>query len=110
MRANRIPLRCIRYLHSAFARFLSSRITIARLAPGWYRLVMKLQELEQEARSLPECDRADLVLSLMDTLGDPGDDISDEEVCQREAELEAGEAEPMLHEEFVRRVRDERGR
>jgi len=28
----------------------------------------------------------------------------------READLEAGKVEPMLHEEFVRRVRDERGR
>jgi hypothetical protein len=46
----------------------------------------------------------------MDTLGDPGDDISDEEVYQRDAELEAGKVEPMLQEEFVRRVRDERGR
>jgi hypothetical protein len=71
---------------------------------------MKLPELEQEARSLPERDRANLVLSLMDTLGDPGDEISDEEVYQREADLEAGKVEPMLHEEFVRRVRDERGR
>ena len=71
---------------------------------------MKLQELEQEARSLPECDRATLVLSLMDTFGDPGDEIPDEEVYQREADLEAGKVEPMLHEEFVRRVRDERGR
>jgi hypothetical protein len=71
---------------------------------------MKLQELEQEARSLPERDRVTLVLSLMDTFGDPGDDISDEEVHQREAGMEAGEVNPMLHEEFVRRVREERGR
>ena len=46
---------------------------------------MKLQELEQEARSLPERDRANLVLSLMETLSAiPGDEISDEEVYRRE--------------------------
>ena len=71
---------------------------------------MKLQEIEQEARGLSELERMALVLSLMDTLGAPGSDVSDEEVVRREAELESGTVEPMLHEEFVRRVQAERSR
>jgi hypothetical protein len=54
---------------------------------------MKLQEIEREALGLSERERAQLVLSLV----------------RRDAELETGSVEPMLHEEFVRRVREERG-
>jgi hypothetical protein len=71
---------------------------------------MKLQDIEQEALGLNESERAELVLSLMRTLAAPGADITDEEVWRRDAELEVGSVEPMLHEEFVRRVRAERGR
>jgi hypothetical protein len=71
---------------------------------------MKLQEIEQEALGLSESERAELVLSLMRTLAAPGADVTDEEVSRRDTELEAGTVEPMLHEEFVRRVREERGR
>ena len=71
---------------------------------------MKLQEIEQEALGLSEHERAELVLSLMRTLGGPEDDITDEEVSRRDVELEAGRVEPVLHEDFVRRVEEERGR
>ena len=71
---------------------------------------MKLQDIEQEALGLSERERADLVLSLMNTLAAPGADVTDEEVLRRDAELEGGSVEPMLHEEFVRSVREERGR
>lgn len=71
---------------------------------------MKLQEIEQEALGLSERERAELVLSLMRTLAAPEANISDDEVVRRDAELETGSVEPMLHEEFVRRVREERGR
>lgn len=71
---------------------------------------MKLQEIEQEALGLSERERAELVLSLMSTLAAPEAIISDEEVVRRDAELETGSVQPMLHEEFVRRVREERGR
>ena len=71
---------------------------------------MKLQEIEQEALGLSESERAELVLSLMRTLAAPGVEVADEEVQRRDAELEAGRVEPMLHEEFVRRVQAERGR
>ena len=71
---------------------------------------MKLQEIEQEALGLTEQERAKLVLSLMSTLTAPEANIADEEVVRRDAELETGSVEPMLHEEFVRRVREDRGR
>ncbi len=71
---------------------------------------MKLQDIEQEALGLSESERAELVLSLMRTLAAPGADITDEEVFRRDAELESGSVEPMLNEEFVRRVREKRGR
>ena len=71
---------------------------------------MKLQDIEQEALGLSESERAALVLSLMRTLAPPGADITDEEISRRDAELEAGSVEPMLHDEFVRRVREDRGR
>jgi len=71
---------------------------------------MRLQEIEQQALGLSASERAELVLSLMRTLAAPGTDITDEEVFRRDAELEADEVEPMLHEEFVRGVRDARGK
>ncbi|HWW01421.1 MAG TPA: hypothetical protein VNZ64_17120 [Candidatus Acidoferrum sp.] len=71
---------------------------------------MTLEAIKQEALGLTERDRAELVLSLMNTLAAREADISDKEVLRRDAELDAGSVEPMLHEEFVRRVRDERGR
>jgi hypothetical protein len=71
---------------------------------------MKLQDIEQEALGLNESERAELVLSLMRTLAAPAADVTDEEVFRRDAELEAGSVEPMLHEEFVRRVQEERSR
>ena len=71
---------------------------------------MTLQDIEQEALGLSESERAKLVLSLMSTLAAPGADITDEEAFRRDAELEAGSVEPMLHDEFVRRIREERGR
>jgi hypothetical protein len=71
---------------------------------------MKLQEIEQEALGLTAKERAELVLSLMRTLVAPGSDITDEEVSRRDVELETGSVEPLLHDEFVRRVREKRGR
>jgi hypothetical protein len=71
---------------------------------------MKLQEIEREALGLTERERAELVLSLMRTLPAPGMDLTDEEAARRDPEMESGCVEPMPHEAFVRRVREERGR
>ena len=71
---------------------------------------MKLVEIEQEAMALPDRERASLAAKLLDTLPPPGTDVSDEEVEQRERELESGQVAGIMHEEFVRRVQQERGR
>jgi hypothetical protein len=71
---------------------------------------MKLVEIEQEALALPDRDRASLVAKLLDTRPPPGTDVSDEEVEQREREMDLGKAVPISHEEFVRRVQEQRGR
>ena len=71
---------------------------------------MSLVEIEQEALKLPEREKADLVCKLLDALPSDDIDVSDEEVFEREQKLEAGEIEELSHDEFVRRVRKERGR
>jgi hypothetical protein len=71
---------------------------------------MKLAEIEQEALALSEQERASLAAKLLKTLPPPGTDVSDEEVERREQELESGQVAEMSHEEFVRRVQQERGR
>ncbi len=71
---------------------------------------MSLAELEKEALALPETERARLAISLLRTLSPPGPGPSDEEVLQRDAELDSGNAEEISHEEFLRRVERERRR
>ena len=71
---------------------------------------MTLKDIEQEALGLSETERAELILSLMRTLGVPEVEVEDDEVFRRDAELENGSVQPMLHEELVRRVREKRGR
>jgi hypothetical protein len=71
---------------------------------------MKLMEIEQEALALPDRDRASLAAKLLDTLPPPGTDVTDEEVEQREREMESGQVTAISHEEFVRRVQGQRGR
>jgi hypothetical protein len=71
---------------------------------------MKLMEIEQEALALPDRDRASLAAKLLDTLPPPETDVSDEEVEQREREMESGQVTAIFHQEFVRRVREQRGR
>jgi hypothetical protein len=71
---------------------------------------MKLQDVEREALVLSKADRASLVLSLMETLSAPGSDVDDQEVLRRDAQMEAGEVGEISHEEFVRRVEEDRQR
>jgi hypothetical protein len=70
---------------------------------------MKFEEIEKQAIALAEPERVDLVCKLLDTLPPPGTDVSDEEVARRDAELDNGEVEELSHDEFVRRVKKERG-
>jgi hypothetical protein len=99
----------LRWLTSSFGQRVRAGVVVWE-TPKRYDAGMKLREIEREALGLSGRERADLVLSLMDTLADPEAEVSDEEVRRREAELEDGSVEPLLHDEFVRRVREERGR
>lgn len=67
-------------------------------------------EIAQEALALPDRDRATLAAKLLETLPPPGTDVSDEEVEQREREMESGQVAAISHQEFVRRVQEQRGR
>jgi hypothetical protein len=71
---------------------------------------MTFAEIELEAMALPERERAALAAKLLDTLPPPGTNITDEEVEERERQLDSGQVAAISHEEFVRRVRHERGR
>jgi hypothetical protein len=69
---------------------------------------MKLAEIEQQALGLSEHDRASLAAKLLDTLPPAGTDISDEEVGQREREMQSGQVSAISHEDFVYRVKQHR--
>ena len=69
---------------------------------------MSLAEIEKEALALNEEERGRLAALLLETLPPPGADVSDEEVWQREADMESGRVQPISHEEFVRLVEHER--
>jgi putative addiction module component (TIGR02574 family) len=71
---------------------------------------MEFADIQREALTLSDHDRASLAALLLDTLPPPGMDISDEEVNRREEDLESGRVTAISHEEFVRGVRQERGR
>jgi hypothetical protein len=69
---------------------------------------MSLLEIENEAKALSIQERAALVKTLLDTLPGSAYDVSDEEVAQRDRELEEGLVEPLSQAEFVRRIELER--
>ena len=71
---------------------------------------MSLAEVEKQALALNENERARLAAARLETLPPPEVEISDEEVLQRDADFESGLAEDISHEEFVRRVEQERRR
>ena len=71
---------------------------------------MKVAEIQEKALALPERERAQLAAKLLETLGPPGADVSDEEVASREQELDTGEVQAISQEEFVRRVQQDRHR
>jgi hypothetical protein len=69
---------------------------------------MELAEIEREALSLSETDRARLAARLLVTLPPPEVIISDEEVDCRDRELDSGTVQAISHEELVSRVMRER--
>lgn len=70
---------------------------------------MSLAEIQEQALALPEDERARLIASLVETLP-PDVQLSDDEVLQRDADLDAGRAEEISQHEFIRRVENERRR
>jgi len=73
-------------------------------------MFMSLAELQKEALGLSETERSVLALSLLETLGPLEPELSDDEVLQRDSDLESGRTAEISHEEFIRRVESERGR
>jgi len=71
---------------------------------------MSLAEVQKEALALPENERALLTVSLLETLAPLEPEVSDDEVLQRDSDLESGRAKEISHEEFMRRVEAERGK
>ena len=71
---------------------------------------MKLVEIEQEALALTDHDRASLAAKLLGTLPPPGMDVADEEVDEREKEMDSGRVTAISHQEFVRRIQAQRGK
>ncbi len=69
---------------------------------------MTLQQVKKEALTLAEAERVELVLALMETLPMPQMEVSDEEVLRRDAEAESGDVDLLDHDEFVRRVQENR--
>lgn len=70
---------------------------------------MSLAQVEKQALALNENERARLAVSLIETLS-PEIEVSDEDVLQRDADLDSGRTDEISHEEFVRRVKRERRR
>lgn len=83
---------------------------VARSVSIRYTSPVTLNQIQQEAIALPERERADLLCKLLETFPAAGTDVSDAEVAARDRELENGTVQELSHEEFVRRVRSERGR
>jgi hypothetical protein len=65
--------------------------------------IMDAEQIENEALALPESLRAGLICRLLQSLPLSDVEISDEEIRQRDRDLESGAVEPISHEEFVRR-------
>jgi transcriptional antiterminator Rof (Rho-off) len=71
---------------------------------------MNVEEIEQQALALSDGERATLVARRLHTLPPVDAEISDSEVEQRECDLDSGKVTTISHNEFVRRVQEERGR
>ena len=71
---------------------------------------MKLSDITNEAKGLGEKDRAAIASRLLDTLSPPELGQADEEVDQRDQDLESDAVEPISHTELTRRVRAARSK
>jgi hypothetical protein len=64
---------------------------------------MDAEQIESEALALPESLRAGLVCRLLQSLPPSDVEISEEEIRQRDRDIESGAVEPISHDEFVHR-------
>lgn len=71
---------------------------------------MKVEEVEQHALTLSDAERTTLVARLLHTLPPADTEVDDSEVEQRESDLASGKVSAISHNEFIRRVQQERGR
>ena len=69
---------------------------------------MTYPQIAQEVLTLNEAARTALLLTLLDKIPGSPDVVTDAEATRRERELETGEFAALCHEEFVRRVNEER--
>jgi len=79
----------------------------ATLNNTYRQLMSTFAEVRATIDSLPEEDRLGILTHLPHTLPDPPLGASDEEVLQREADMDSGQVTPISHEEFVAHVRSE---
>ena len=70
--------------------------------------MVRLAEIQKQADELSREDRAGLLAHLLYTLDDSPQGADDEEVLQRDADLESGSVAAISHGEFVRKARSNR--
>ena len=63
---------------------------------------MTIEEIEAQVDRLPQDERGTLISRLIESLGAPEYDVSDEEVRRRVNEVESGEVQDISHEELLR--------
>lgn len=62
---------------------------------------MSVEEIRAQAKHLSRKEQGDLVSALIEDLGRPDYDVSDEEVLERVRQIESGEVQDISHEELV---------
>lgn len=67
--------------------------------------MVRLADIQKQADELSSEDRAGLLAHLLHTLEGAPEGPADQEVIERDRELESGEVAPINHEEFTSKVR-----
>ena len=86
-----------------------TRCSLSKSKPVTYLFHMSFAEIQEQALALDEQHRARLIASLLETIS-PNVHLSDDEVLQRDADLDSGRAEEISHQEFISRVEKNRRR
>ena len=63
--------------------------------------MMSVEEIRAEAKNLPPAERGQLVCTLIEDLGRPEHDVSDDEVLERIRQTEDGTVQDISHEELI---------